>query len=262
MAASDGNPIDVADGEDMGNGRAEALVDGDPAAIVGLEPGEVEAEVVGRTLTAGRVEDGVRGDPLAALERRDRASVVALDGRHDLAEAEHEPLVAKVVPKPFDDLVVAEVEHRRPALDDRDLRAERREHRGVLDPDDAGADDDDRRRDLPQAEQAVRVDHGELVELDLIGPGRARPDGDHDVRRGEPLLGAAVERDAQRVRVDEAGAPETSETWFRCSWSRITSTSRAITRFVRCAEILHRDVRLDPVARAVHLALAAARSGT
>ena len=186
---------------------------------------------------------------------------VSLDGGHDLAEAEDEALVAKMVPEPFDDLGVAELEHRRATLDDGDLRPERREHRGVLDPDDPGADDDDRRRDLSQPEQAVRVDHGQLVELDLARAGRVRADGDHDVRGGDPLLGPAVELEPQRVRVDEARRPrdERDVVALQLVADHVDLARDHALRAL--PEVGHRDVGLDPVARAVHLALDAGPSG-
>ena len=54
--------------------------------------------------------------------------------------------VAQVVLERLDDLEVAELQHPLALLDDRYLRAEGGEHRGVLDPDHAGPGDDHRAR--------------------------------------------------------------------------------------------------------------------
>jgi hypothetical protein len=51
------------------DGGAKEFVDRDPAALVGVEAGCFEVERRRRSLTAGRVEDDIRGNALAARER-------------------------------------------------------------------------------------------------------------------------------------------------------------------------------------------------
>jgi hypothetical protein len=72
-----------------------------------------------------------------------------------------------VIAKRFDDLQVAELEHRRPRLDDRHGRPERCEHRAVFDPDHARADDEQRVRNAVEVEDLVGVEHDRTVELDV-----------------------------------------------------------------------------------------------
>ena len=91
-----------------------------------------------------------------------------------LAEAEGHGVVAQVELQRLDDLGVAEVEHLRPLLHQRDPGAQRGEHRRVLDADHAGADHDQRVGHLLQLEDLVGVEHPGAVELDVGRPGRQR----------------------------------------------------------------------------------------
>ena len=161
--------------------RAVVLVDLDAAAGVGLEPGVLEPQIGGRALAAGRVHDGVGGDPLAAGQGGQRGAVVLLDRRHRLAQPEHQAEVAQVVLQRLDHLVVAELEQPLVPLDDGHAGAERGEDRGVLDADHPGADHDERRGDLGHVEDAVGVEDGGLVELDVRRAGRDRAGRDHDL---------------------------------------------------------------------------------
>ena len=88
-----------------------------------------------------------------------RAVLARLDRRHRLAEAEHDAEVAEVVLQRLDDLGVAEVEQAVSPLDHGDPRAQGGEHRGVLDPDHAGADDDERARNPVEVQDPVRVEY-------------------------------------------------------------------------------------------------------
>ena len=152
--------------------------------------------------------------------------------------------------------VVAELEQPLALLDHRHLRAERGEHRRVLDADHAGADDDERARDALQLQDAVRVEDRALVEVDVAGRAGARADGDDDRCRpsaGAPRRSAPRRRSCAGRRT--APSPCSSATWLRASWSRMTSISRSITCCVRANEVVDRDLVLDPVALAVDLAL-------
>src|SRR5205085_1220929 len=86
-----------------------AAVDGDPPALVGLQPCVLELQVGGRALPAGRVEDGLRRDALAARQRREGAGLVLGDLRDDLAEPEDHVQVPEVVAKRLDDLLRAQL---------------------------------------------------------------------------------------------------------------------------------------------------------
>ena len=183
----------VADGVDALDRRAVELVDLDLPARVGLDAERLEAEAGGRALAAGRVEHGLRRDALAALEHDQRAALVALDGLDRLAEAEDHAEVAQRQLQRAHDLGVAERQQLAPRVDDRDLGADGGEHRRVLDADHAGADDDERLRDLLEVEDAVGVEDRLLVELDGRRPHGAAARRDHD-GAGVDHLPAAVGR--------------------------------------------------------------------
>jgi hypothetical protein len=107
----------------------------------------------------------------------------------------------------LDDLGVAEVEHVAAAVDDGDLGAQRREHRGELDADHPGTHDEQRPGDAVEPEHdVVGVENRLAVELDV---GRARRLGagrDQDRLCGQPPFRARAVLDDDGVRVGEARA--------------------------------------------------------
>ena len=176
-----GETDDVARRVDVRLLRLVVGVHGEPAAVVGREAGGREIEVGRRPDAADRVEEEVRDDPLAALEQGDGAArAFDVDVGDVLAEAQRAVHVAHGVRERLGDLAVHEVEEARPLVDERHLHAERREHRRVLDADDAGADDDHRAREELEAEDAVGIQDRLAVHGDAgrrRGP-RARRDDD------------------------------------------------------------------------------------
>ena len=184
------------------------------------------------------------------------ASFGPLDGGHGVAETEDDTEVAEMVLQRLDYLSVAELEHARPLLDDRDLRAERREHRGVLDPDHTCADDDEGAGDSLQAQQAVRVDDRQPVEVDRHGMSRLGAYGNDDVRGADAPRSAAVAVHGQDVLVDESrrSLQQLDMVSLQLVADDVDLASDDAVRPL--AEVLHRDVGLDPVALAVHLPLA------
>ena len=82
------------------------------------------------------------------------------DGLYLFVEAHGDARVAEVVAEGFDDLLVGELEQARAPLDEGDADAERGEHAGVLDADDAAADDDHGLRQVDEVEHQVGVDDG------------------------------------------------------------------------------------------------------
>ena len=194
----------VADGVDVVDLGLELVVDEDPPAVVGLESGVGQVEVFGLALPPGRIHHGLGGNLLAAGQRGDRARGADVDGGHLLAEAERHRQVAQVELERLDDLRVAEFQHVVALLHDGDLGAQRGEHRGVLDADDAGANHHHRRRQGLQVEDAVGVQHPVFVELDAGRAGRLGAGGDHDVLAADGrALAAGGVLDQDGVRVDE-----------------------------------------------------------
>ncbi len=200
-----GETDDISDREDVIYLGPEIRPHLDPATVVGAQARVGEVQRGGEPLATGRVHDGVRGQPLAAFQQRQRPAVVASHRQHRLAEPEGNGKVAQVVFEGFDYLHVAEVEHSVPAFDDCHLRTERREHGRVLDTDHTGADDDHRAGDLVQGQDLIAVNHRAAVEVDCAWPGRPGSGRNDDLFRVDPplvdLVGAL---DADGMRVDEA----------------------------------------------------------
>ena len=102
---------DVADGEDVFDVGAVVLVDGDAAAIVGLDAGGGEIEIVDGALAADRVEQRVAGDALLAFEIGDDGAVGQFfHALHFFAEAHGDAAVAQVIAERLDDFLVGEFE--------------------------------------------------------------------------------------------------------------------------------------------------------
>ena len=102
----------------------------------------------------------------------------------------------------IDDLRVHELERSLTFVDDRDLDAERGEHRSVFDADDAGAHDGERSREPRERTDVVARDHRVAVRPDAVRRNGACAARNQDVRRRD-LTPVLARRDAQPVRVDE-----------------------------------------------------------
>jgi hypothetical protein len=245
----------VAHRVDAGCLGAVVLVHLDPAAAVRGQPGGLQVQVRGHALAARGVHDGLGRDLLAALQEGHRAVVVGLHGGHGLAEPERHGQVAQVVLERLDHFQVAELQHPVALLDHGDLGAQCGEHRGVLDADHPGPGYHHGPRHPLQVLDAVRVDHGPLVERHAGRPGRPGAGGDDDVRRaGRPDPAGAVV-DLQRFRAGEpahagqdrdpvAGELAADDVVFPAD--HVPGAGR---------QVRDGDVFLDPVARPVHLAL-------
>jgi hypothetical protein len=89
-----GETDDIADGVDVVDLGLELIVDEDPAAAVDFQPGVLGVEVFGLALSPCRVHHRLRGDLLAAGQRRHRSRRADVDGGHLLAEPERHRKVA------------------------------------------------------------------------------------------------------------------------------------------------------------------------
>ena len=195
----------VADRPDAGHLGAELVVGLDLAALVGLQPGLVEAEAFGVGPAADRDQHDV------GLDRLGRAALRGLDGQRDrvalalgLGDLGRKPeleallledlvgFLAHVAVEAGQDLVEE--------LDDRDLRAEPPPDRAELEPDHAAADHDHALRHLRQLERAGGIDDPLLVDGDAGQRRDRRAGGDDDVLRAD---GAVAD-------LDRVGALEAS----------------------------------------------------
>ena len=195
----------VADGEDVLDLGLVVLVDGDAAAVVGLQAGGGQVQVVDVALAAHGVEQRVAGDLLVALQVGHHGARRQLfHALHLFAQAQGHAGVAQVVAERLDDLLVGKLQQPVALFDQRDAHAEDGEHAGVFDADDAAADHDQRARQGLQAENLVAVDDGAAVDGHLGRGGRLGADGDDDavgLQRGLGLRAFHV----HLVRIDEAG---------------------------------------------------------
>ena len=147
----------VAGGVDVRDLGLVVLVDGDAAAIVGLEAGGGKVEVVDVALAAHGVEQRIAGDVLLAFEVGDDGAVGQLFDALDLfAEAQGDAGVAQVVAEGLDDFAVGELEQAVALFNERDAHAEDGEHAGVFDADDAAADHDEGAGQFGQGRESGR----------------------------------------------------------------------------------------------------------
>ena len=135
---------------------------------------------------------------------RDNAALGKLfDAIHLFAEPHGDAAVAQVIAERFDDLLIGEFEQARALFNERDANAERGEHGGVLDADDAAADHDEGLGERGQVEHLIAVDDVAAVDGHLGREGGLGADGDDDVLRLVDLR-AAVFGDADVIGVVEA----------------------------------------------------------
>ena len=112
--------------------------------------------------------------------------------------------VAQVVAECLHDFLVGKLQQLGPLFDQGDAHAERGEHAGVLDADDAAAHHDQRFGQVGQVENLIAVDDRAPVDRHPGGVGRLGPGGDDDVLRLVGL-GAAFIGHLHVVGVFEAG---------------------------------------------------------
>ena len=103
------------------------------------------------------------------------------DARDFFAEAKHGAHLAQVVGEGFDDFAVHKIEERRALVDQGDFGAERGQERGVLQTDDAGADDDEFARKAFHAGNAIGIHDAFVVEGNFGIARRARAASDENV---------------------------------------------------------------------------------
>ena len=158
---------------------------------------------------ADGVEQGVAGDPLAALHLGpDQAVFLHPHPGHVFPEAEDRVAAAHVVPERLDDLPVHEVQHGGAPFDDGHADAQGGEHGGILEADDPGAYHDHALGDLLTVAASEIFRHHDLASVvrDFRIPRRARAAGDEDVLA--PDLFAAL--GLERVGVHEGTGPSRS----------------------------------------------------
>jgi hypothetical protein len=189
---------------DVFDRRLKMFVDLNPATRVRRQTRSRKVEQARVGLPPGGVKQTLRVQTFAALQPDlHLPPFTNLDLSDLFAQTKDGFLSPHVIAQSFHDLLIHEVEDGGPLVNDRHFEAERRRHRGVLEPDHAGPHDNQVARDLAAPPDLVGVNH--LVAERYLGrAGRARAAGDEDIA-GLHHLQPLSPFDLQRVRANEAG---------------------------------------------------------
>src|SRR5262249_40746401 len=159
----------------------------------------------------GGEDDGVGHDALARFEQqrgapgRTLGDVEALD---HLTKPEDHAALPHLMHQLVHDLVVEELEEALPLLDQRDRYAERREHRGVREPDRPGAHHRDGPWQAAHVQDVVAREDHLAIRRSTRRLGGLRSHRDEDPLRGDPLMTTLVVHD-HRVRIlEDRAAPD------------------------------------------------------
>src|SRR5262245_36419852 len=194
----------VARGIDVSDSRLKILADCNPSPRGRLQAGRRQVEQVRVGLPPGGVKQPLRAQTFAALQPHLYQSPLADPDLGDLfAQTEDGFLSPHVIAQGLHDLVVHEVKYGGPLVDDCHPDAERRQHRGVLKPDDAGPHHDHVARDAATVSDLIRI-YYPGAERNLGRARRARTASDQDVVRHHRLR-PLPSFDLQSVRAGKAG---------------------------------------------------------
>ena len=200
---------------------------------------------------ADRIQQSAAGDSLLAFQVGDHAAIGQLfHAFHFFVQAHGHAAVAQVIAERLDDLLVGKLQQLGPLFDQRDAHAERGEHAGVLDADDAAAHHDQRLGQVGQVENLIAVDDRAAVDGHLGGVGRLGAGGDDDVLR-LVRLGATLIGHLHVGGVFEAGhSGEHIDAIARKL--RLGHVDLGLDHVLDAeGEVRHRDLFLDPVIHAV-----------
>ena len=191
----------------MRHRRPELRIDLEAPAIVRVEPRTIESEPGRRAVPPHGEQHRVRHDPLSRFERdRDsrRGATRALDVRDRFPASERHVPLPHPVHQFVHDLRIEKLERALAAIHECHLgRAQRREHRGVLDADHAGPDDSQAR--------GIRVSLPMSSLVSTVVPSHGTPGGAAgSVPTAITMLPAVTSRepppnDPHGVRVHERG---------------------------------------------------------
>ena len=171
---------DVADGIDAGDIGAEMRIDDDAAAIVLLHAGGFEAEAFGVGHAPDRDQHDIGFERLRCAAARGRLDLYlerlagGIDRGDFRRQLERQPLLLQHAMELLGDFAVDARQDVIEEFDDRHFGAEPPPHRAELEPDDAGADDEQLLRHLGEIERAGRRHDALLVDVDAVA-GAPRP---------------------------------------------------------------------------------------
>ena len=121
--------------------------------------GRRKVQLVDITLPADRVEQSVARKFLLALQARHHGAVRGLlHAFHLFVQAQRDAMIAQVVGERLHHFGVGEFQQARPLFHQDHAHAQRREHAGVFDADDAAAHHDQRLRNLRHVQDLVAID--------------------------------------------------------------------------------------------------------
>ena len=206
---------DVADGVDAGDIGAQMRVDDNAAAIVPLDAGRVETEAVGKRHAPDRHQHAVGFDRLrrpagCGLDLHLERFAGGVDAGDLRCELEGDALLLQHPVELPRHLAVDAGQDVIEKFDDHHLGAEPPPHRAELEPDDAGADDEQLLRHFGEVERPGRGHHALFIDVDAVEAGDVRAGSDDDVLR------------LQRLRLAVGG--------FHLDLARRDDLSRAVKR--------------------------------
>jgi hypothetical protein len=203
--AEAGETNDVANGENVRLLRAVLIVYMDASAVVSVEAGGGEIEIIDIAVTADGVKERFAGDFLFGFEiGNDQMIGSFFDAFDFLIKAKSDAAVAEVIAKGFDHFGIGEFQEARAFFDQGDTNPESGEHANVLNANDAATDDDHGLGNLGDAENLVAINDGGAIERDERRFGGLGTGGDDDVVSFEFGL-AARAFDLNAMRIEEAG---------------------------------------------------------
>ena len=136
------------------------------AAAIRRQADRLQIQLIAVGLPPDGVQQRRAVNRLAALQLGEDAVAVFVEAHlHDfLAQAKYRAQLTQLEAQALDDLAVDKVQQRRPLVEQRDLHAQGREHRRILQADDAGADHDQLARQLFQFVHLVGIEDALAVD--------------------------------------------------------------------------------------------------
>ena len=157
---------DIAGGINVRYRGPEIFIDDELAAPIGHQANRLQVQLIAVGLPSHGVKQRRAMDRLAALQLGEDAVAIVIEAHlHDLlAQPKHRPELAQLEAQALYDLAIDEVQQRGTLVEQRDLHAQRGEHRRILQSDDARAHDDQLARQIFQFVYLVGVEDAFAVD--------------------------------------------------------------------------------------------------
>ena len=133
----------IAHGINVWYDSLKVFIDLDLAAVIRHDFNVLQAKIFRVSGPSVRPQQDIRLDSLAALQVQDDTIILAFDPFHRFVVTNDDSLIAKVIGKRVDNLIIEKLEQFRTSVDQVDLHPQVAKHRCILDTDHAGAVDAD-----------------------------------------------------------------------------------------------------------------------